>query len=171
MGRAGEILNEHKFSGNLYTILYQLDTFVNTTITNRRPIPISALREDTVLDYPYWATRELLMNAICHRDYESNGPVLFYQYDDRIELLNPGGLYGKARPENFPWVNDYRNSVVAEALKVMGFVIRRHHALTSIRKKTSLAPATLKGTTNHPIDNDNGFCYARHVGNPAGKRR
>lgn len=124
LGRAGEILNEHKFSGNLYTILYQLDTFVNTTITNRRPIPISALREDTVLDYPYWATRELLMNAICHRDYESNGPVQFYQYDDRIELLNPGGLYGKARPENFPWVNDYRNSVVAEALKVMGFVNR-----------------------------------------------
>ena len=85
---------------------------------------MSALREETVLDYPYWATRELLMNAVCHRDYEGNGPVQFYQYDDRIEILNPGGVYGKARPENFPWVNDYRNGVVAEALKVMGFVNR-----------------------------------------------
>ena len=85
---------------------------------------MSALREETVLDYPYWATRELLMNAVCHRDYEGNGPVQFYQYDDRIEILNPGGLYGKARPENFPWVNDYRNGVVVEALKVMGFVNR-----------------------------------------------
>lgn len=117
-------MNEHKFGGNLYTMLYQLDMFVNTAITNRRPIPVSALREETVLDYPYWATRELLMNSVCHRDYESNGPVQFYQYDDRIEILNPGGLYGKARPENFPWVNDYRNSVIAEALKVMGFVNR-----------------------------------------------
>lgn len=124
LGRAGEIMNEHKFAGNLYSMLYQLDTFVNTTITNRRPIPVSVLREETVLDYPYWATRELLMNSVCHRDYESNGPVQFYQYDDRIEILNPGGLYGKARPENFPWVNDYRNGVVAEALKVMGFVNR-----------------------------------------------
>lgn len=124
LGRAGEIMSEHKFSGNLYTMLYQLDTFVNTTITNRRPVPVSALREETVLDYPYWATRELLMNAVCHRDYESNGPVQFYQYDNRIEILNPGSLYGKARPENFPLVNDYRNGVVAEALKVMGFVNR-----------------------------------------------
>ena len=39
-------------------------------------------------------------------------------------MLNPGSLYGKARPENFPLVNDYRNGVVAEALKVMGFVNR-----------------------------------------------
>ena len=64
------------------------------------------------------------MNAICHRDYEGNGPIQFYQYDDRIEILNPGGLYGKANATNFPWVNDYRNGVVAEAMKVLGFVNR-----------------------------------------------
>lgn len=31
-------------------------------------------------------------------------------------------LYGNARPENFPDVNDYRNPVIAEALRVMGYV-------------------------------------------------
>lgn len=40
------------------------------------------------------AIRELLMNAIMHRDYESNTPIKFYQYTDRIEIVNPGGLYG-----------------------------------------------------------------------------
>ena len=30
-----------------------------------------------------------------HRDYETNAPVQFYEYDDRIEVQNPGGLYGK----------------------------------------------------------------------------
>lgn len=123
-GRAGDVMREYKFSGNLMKILYQLDTFVDTTITNRRPVPVSALREETVTDYPHWAIRELLMNAICHRDYEGNGPIQFYQYDDRIEILNPGGLYGKANATNFPWVNDYRNGVVAEAMKVLGFVNR-----------------------------------------------
>lgn len=122
--RSGEVMREYKFCGNLMKILYQLDTFVDTTISNRRPVPVSALREETMMDYPHWAIRELLMNAICHRDYESNGPIQFYQYDDRIEILNPGGLYGKANAENFPWVNDYRNSVVAEAMKVLGFVNR-----------------------------------------------
>ena len=36
--------------------------------------------------------------------------------------MNPGGLYGKARPENFPEINDYRNPIIAQALKVMGYV-------------------------------------------------
>ena len=123
-GRTGEILNEHKFSGNLCTILSELDVFIRTTVSNRRPIPVSALREETVVDYPHWATRELLMNAICHRDYTGNGPVQFYQYDNRIEILNPGGLYGKANAGNFPKVNDYRNLIVAEGMRVLGFVNR-----------------------------------------------
>lgn len=123
-GRAGEIMTEHKFTGNLCKILPELDTFIKATIANRRPIPVSAAREENVVDYPYWATRELLMNAICHRDYTGNGPIQFYQYDNRIEILNPGGLYGKANPSNFPRVNDYRNLVVAEGMKVLGFVNR-----------------------------------------------
>lgn len=123
-GRAAEVKSEYKFSGNLFKVLYQLDTFVDTTITNRRPVPVSALREKTVMDYPHWATRELLMNAVCHRTYESNGPIQFYQYDDRIEIMNPGGLYGKVNADNFPLVNDYRNPIVAETMKVLGFVNR-----------------------------------------------
>lgn len=131
--RGGDIVSEYKFSGNLCKILYQLDTFVDTTIANKRPIPISALQEKVVIDYPHWGTRELLMNAICHRDYEGNGPVQFYQYDDRIEIMNPGSLYGKATPQNFPNVNDYRNPVVAEALKVLGFVNRFSRGVLKVK--------------------------------------
>ena len=135
--RAGEIKSEYKFAGNLVKILSQLDTFVDATITNRRPVPVSALREEMVVDYPHWATRELLMNAICHRDYEGNGPVQFYQYDDRIEIMNPGGLYGKATPENFPYVNDYRNGVVAEGMKVLGFVNRYSRGVQAVQDELS----------------------------------
>lgn len=123
-GRAGKIMSEHKFSGNLCKILVEIDTFIKTTIANRRPIPVSAAREDYFVDYPSWATRELVMNAICHRDYTGNGPVQFYQYDDRIEILNPGGLYGKANSQNFPRVNDYRNPIIAEGMRVLGYVNR-----------------------------------------------
>ena len=132
-GRAGEIKSEYKFSGNLVKVLSQLDTFVDASITNRRPVPVSALREEIRVDYPHWATRELLMNAICHRDYEGNGPIQFYQYDDRIEIMNPGGLYGKATPENFPYVNDYRNGVVAEGMKVLGFVNRYSRGVQTVQ--------------------------------------
>ena len=93
------------------------------------------MREEQVVDYPDWATRELLMNAICHRDYTSNGPIQFYQYDDRIEIMNHGGLYGRANVENFPNVNDYRNIVVAEAMKVLGFVNRHSRGVLRVQKE------------------------------------
>ena len=131
--RAGDIMTEHEFKDNLCTILPELETFIKTTIANRRPIPVSALREDYAVDYPDWATRELLMNAICHRDYTSNGPIQFYQYDDRIEIMNHGGLYGRANVENFPNVNDYRNIVVAEAMKVLGFVNRHSRGVQRVQ--------------------------------------
>ena len=38
--------------------------------------------------------------------------------------MNAGGLFGNARPENFPNVNDYRNPVISESMKVLGYVNR-----------------------------------------------
>lgn len=38
------------------------------------------------------------------------------------KILNAGGLYGEARPENVPTVNDYRNPIIAEAMRGMKYV-------------------------------------------------
>lgn len=133
--RAGDIINEHKFGGNLTKELPKIDTFIETSISQKRPIPVSVLREETVSKYPYWATRELLMNAIMHRDYETNAPVQFYEYDDRIEIQNPGGLYGKVSPANFPNVSDYRNPFIAEAMKVLGYVNRFSRGVYRVQKE------------------------------------
>ena len=131
--RAGEILNDHKFDGNLVKELGKMDTFVELSIARERPVPISALREIKIISYPYYATRELLMNAVMHRDYESNSPTRFYEFDNYIEIQNAGGLYGKARPENFPEVNDYRNPVIAEAMKVLGYVNRYNRGIVRVQ--------------------------------------
>jgi ATP-dependent DNA helicase RecG len=57
-----------------------------------------------------------------HRDMQSNTPLRFYEFASHLEILNAGGLYGNARPENFPSVNDYRNPLVASAMKTLGYV-------------------------------------------------
>jgi len=62
------------------------------------------------------------MNLVMHRNYQTNAPAKFYEYSDRIEIDNPGNLYGKARPENFPNENDYRNPIIADAMKNFGYV-------------------------------------------------
>lgn len=56
-----------------------------------------------------------------------------YQFDDHIEILNPGGLYGQARPENFPNVNDYRNSVLAEMMKTLNYVNMFNHGIREVK--------------------------------------
>ena len=48
--------------------------------------------------------------------------------------MNPGGLYGKARPENFPTVNDYRNPIISEAMKVMGYVNKFNRGIDRVQR-------------------------------------
>ena len=133
--RAGDIINEQVFNGSLCRELARIDTFIETSIAQKRPIPVSVLREETVSKYPYWATRELLMNSAMHRDYETNAPVLFYEYDDRIEIQNSGGLYGKVSTDNFPNVSDYRNPFIAKAMKALGYVNRFSRGVYRVQKE------------------------------------
>ena len=129
----GEILNERRFEGCLYKVLPQLENFIRDGIVTKRPVPISILREKDVRNYPYKVLRELMMNAIMHRDYQANMPTRLYQYDHHIEIMTPGGLYGQARPENFPHVNDYRNSVVAEMMKNLNYVNMFNHGVSEVQ--------------------------------------
>ena len=98
---ADDPIATRRFSGDLLSVLRDVNAFVSLP-TQSYPVAESVLRERTETDYPPVAIRELLLNAIMHRSYESNAPVRFYWYDDRIEIQNPGGLYGMASPENFP---------------------------------------------------------------------
>ena len=61
--------------------------------------------------------------------------IQFYEYDDRIEIQNPGGLYGKVSPINFPNVSDYRNPFIAEAMKVLGYVNRFSRGVYRVQKE------------------------------------
>ena len=78
---------------------------------------------------------QILMNAIMPRDYKSNAPIKFYQYPGRIEIINQGGLYGMARPENFPTVNDYRNPAVAEGMQILGYVNMLNHGIPKVQRE------------------------------------
>lgn len=78
-------------------------------------------------DYPLAALQQLTRNAVLHRNYEGTAsPVRLTWYSDHIELFSPGGPYGTVTVENFgaPGLTDYRNPVLAEALRNLGYVQR-----------------------------------------------
>ena len=115
--------DQAEISGDLLTVLRELDARLRLLIQTSL-YKETALQEKTVFNYPEIAIRELLMNAVMHRNYDSNSPIRFYVFSDHIEIQSPGGLYGEATQANFPTRNSYRNPIVAEAMKSLGFVNR-----------------------------------------------
>lgn len=140
---------EHRFDGDLTTQLGQMDEFIKANIVKQ---VLPELGGDYVANYPLRAVRELLFNAVIHRDYQSNAPVRFYEFSDRIEISNAGGLYGKANPENFPNENDYRNPSLSEAAKNLGYInafnVGVKAALAALRKNGSPDPEFIKDQAN-----------------------
>ena len=118
---ADDPVSAKSFSGDLLTVLREVASFVELQAASY-PVAETPFRERPEIDYPPVAIREILMNAIMHRSYESNAPVQFYWYEDRIDIQSPGGLYGMASPENFPRQTDYRNPVITEAMATLGYV-------------------------------------------------
>jgi ATP-dependent DNA helicase RecG len=117
-----EVLDAKEIHGDLILVLQTLDLLVDVNI-RQRPAYVSTLQERTLADYPKTAVRELLLNAVMHRNYQSNTPVRLYWYADHIDIDNPGGLYGDAAG-HFPERNDYRNPVIAESMRALGYVNR-----------------------------------------------
>lgn len=74
--------------------------------------------------YPPAALQQLTRNAVLHRSYEgTNAPSRVYWFNDRMEILSPGGPYGEVTMDNFgtPGLTDYRNPNLAEAMRILGY--------------------------------------------------
>ncbi|MEZ4634182.1 MAG: ATP-binding protein [Caldilineaceae bacterium] len=54
---------------------------------------VKGLQREEQLEYPQFAVREALVNAVCHRDYKLRGSnIEIRMYTDRLEIISPGGL-------------------------------------------------------------------------------
>jgi len=114
---------EKEFRKCLCLDLLNIDEFIQTVIIKKSLIQQeNSVQERIIYNYPLWAIRELVFNAIIHRNYESNAPILIYEFNDRIEIKNPGFLYGQVNVHNFPNISDYRNLEIAESLKTLGYI-------------------------------------------------
>ena len=54
------------------------------------------------------------------------------------QIDNPGGLYGEVSPENFPHAVDYRNPIIAEATRVLGYTNRFGQGIARASKALEL---------------------------------
>ena len=128
------IRDQKEISGTVPDQIRQIEEVLRLNITTAATIGVGSRVESP--DYPFVALQQLIRNALLHRNYDSSGmPVKVYWYRDRIELMNPGGLYGEVTPVSI-WKNvtAYRNPGLAEGLKVLGLVERFGYGLPRARQ-------------------------------------
>ena len=78
---------------------------------------IETLRRENILELPEDALREAIVNAVCHRNYfEKGARVMVEIYDDRVEIISPGGICKGITLENFGKISITRNSIIASML-------------------------------------------------------
>lgn len=121
---SGPIKDQKRIEGPLPEMMRALDATLAAHISTKTDI-VSKPTEQQAPDYPIAALHQLTRNAVLHRSYEgTSAPVRLYWFDDRIEILNPGGPYGQVTRQNFgqPGVTDYRNRFLAEAMRNLGYV-------------------------------------------------
>ena len=121
-----EILDSEDIRGAIPDQIRRLDD--KLIAHNRIAVDITSgpVEKRTAL-YPIEAVQQITRNAIMHRTYEgTNSPIHVYWFNDRVEILSPGGTYGVITAENFgqPHLVEYRNPNLAEAMKILGYVQR-----------------------------------------------
>ena len=119
------IIDEETIKGILSDIIRRTEEKLKAH--NRTAVDIRHVPQITTIDYPHIAFQQILLNAIMHRSYEgTNAPVRIYWFNDRVEIISPGGPYGFVTVENFgnPGIVDYRNPNIADVFKTLGYVQR-----------------------------------------------
>ncbi|PKP59867.1 MAG: hypothetical protein CVT88_04380 [Candidatus Altiarchaeales archaeon HGW-Altiarchaeales-1] len=118
-----ERLDYKEFSGNLFQQIDNCDKYIKEHIAiMSRLLPYRVRRED-IPEYGLFSIRELITNAVCHRDYSNpHTKVIIKMFSNRIELYNPGCLPGEVTPDNITEKQYSRNSVIARVLAKVDYI-------------------------------------------------
>ena len=121
-----DIIDSEDIRGAIPDLLRRLDEKLKAH--NRTAVDITTSTIERRIElYPIPALQQITRNAVMHRTYEAtNAPVRVYWFNDRIEILSPGGAFGTVTTENFgqSGFTDYRNPNLAEAMKTLHYVQR-----------------------------------------------
>lgn len=149
LGAAGErFIDNKRFDGTIPEMLEGAMGFVRRNIKTAVIVDENGKRTDRP-EYPLVAVRELILNALIHRDYSAHtedSPIRVVIYRDRLTVENPGGLYGRLTINDLGKVpGDTRNPFIASNLEVMIDTENRFSGIPTIREamKNAMLPPPL----------------------------
>lgn len=126
-----------RIEGTLPDMLDGALTFVRNNMRVATRIDPQTGQRIDLPQYPMDAVREAVLNALVHRDYSFHTegmPIQIVMYTNRMEIINPGGLYGRLTVDQLGNAQpDTRNPVLVTAMETLGKAENRYSGIPTIR--------------------------------------
>lgn len=124
----GDALDDQEFSdASLITLLGNAELFIRNNSKNAWTI--RGMRREEKSDYPFKAVREVLVNALIHRDYQIVGTEVHVDmFDDRLEITSPGGMLNGSRIQDLDLKrvpSMRRNEIISDIFGRLHYMDRR----------------------------------------------
>jgi ATP-dependent DNA helicase RecG len=121
-GSAGrKALSSRDCNGSLFE---QLDASYNFIVERLgTAFEIKEKRRKEQSEIPLIAVREMLINAIVHRNYHIKAPIKIALYSDRLEIFSPGGFPGPLSTDRLlQGITYIRNAVICRVFREAGYI-------------------------------------------------
>ena len=109
------------------SLLGNAESFIRNNSKN--PWTIRGMRREEKSDYPFKAVREVLVNAMIHRDYQIIGTEIHVDmFDDRLEITSPGGMLSGGRIQEMDLrrlPSMRRNEIISDIFGRLHYMDRR----------------------------------------------
>lgn len=147
LGEVGDegqrFIDNERFDGTIPDMLKGAMNFVERNMQRMTTIdPDTGIRTDKY-DYPVDAVREAVVNALVHRDYSEytrGMPIRIMMFKDRMEIQNPGGIYGNIPIDKLEYMPvEARNPAIVEAMEILGLSENRYTGIPTIKYKCKKA--------------------------------
>ena len=112
------------FKGNLFELIDQATDYVMSKLARKVGVRDAGPENKVTYEIPKAAVSEIIINALAHRDYQSDASVQVYVFADRVAVWNPGELPPTLTPAKLKQAHSSvpRNKRLCEALFLADYI-------------------------------------------------
>lgn len=119
-----DTFNRQDITGTLPDQIQRAETFLVDHLRKAVTLKGTMARQEDY-EYPMEAVRELVVNAVAHRDYSIQGDnIRVFIFSNHMEVHSPGTLPGPMTVDNLKDERFSRNPIIVQILSDMGFIER-----------------------------------------------
>ncbi len=144
-----EALATRDITGQLFGQYEKALAFVLSQL-NRSFVIKGAGQRSEELEIPEEALREVILNAIIHRNYQTSAPIKISIFDDRIEIFSPGNFPGPILQHQLEMgLTFVRNRIIARVFREAGYIEKLGSGFLTLfetyRKRGLKSPVIIEG--------------------------